>query len=132
MSADEPSAPESPSTAGEGAPREGREAEDPGGPDTRSVRVQIFGEEYVLRTDQDEAHTRRCAEYVDSAIEDAHLRGHVSEPKAAILAALEITDELFQLRGRREREVRRLSDRLRSLRERLEGSVGEGEEPPGG
>lgn len=128
MTADESSPPEKPSTPGEGFPRAG---EDPVGSDTRSVRVQIFGEEYVLRTDQDEAHTRRCAEYVDNAIEDAHLRGHVSEPKAAILAALEITDELFQLRGRREREVRRLGDRLRSLRERLEESVEEGEQPGG-
>lgn len=86
----------------------------------QTVPVQIFGEEYVIRTDQDEEHTRKCAAYVDEAIEDAHLRGHVSESKAAILAAMEIADELLRLREDREVENRQMALRLRQLRRRME------------
>lgn len=89
----------------------------------QTVPVQIFGEEYVIRTDKDEEHTRKCAAYVDGAIEDAHLRGHVSEPKAAILAAMEIADELLRLREDRQVENRQTALRLRQLRRRMEESL---------
>lgn len=65
-----------------------------------SVRVQIFGEEYPLRTDADPQHTKEVAAYVDRAIRAVVEAGAVVEPhKAAILAALQITDELFKLRA---------------------------------
>ena len=65
-----------------------------------SVRVQIFGEEYPLRTDADPQHTKDVAAYVDQAIRAVVEAGAVVEPhKAAILAALQITDELFRARA---------------------------------
>jgi cell division protein ZapA len=65
-----------------------------------SVRVQIFGEEYPLRTDADPQHTKDVAAYVDQAIRAVVEAGAVVEPhKAAILAALQITDELFKARA---------------------------------
>jgi cell division protein ZapA len=65
-----------------------------------SVRVQIYGEEYPLRTDADPEHTRAVAAYVDQAIRAVVDAGAVVEPhKAAILAALQITDELFKARA---------------------------------
>jgi cell division protein ZapA len=65
-----------------------------------TVRVTIFGEDYQIRTDLGEEYTRECAKYVDDAIQEAHVGGHVAEPhKAAILAALKITDELFRARA---------------------------------
>lgn len=65
-----------------------------------SVRVQIYGEEYALRTDADPAHTREVAAYVDQAIRSVVESGAVVEShKAAILAALQITDELFRARA---------------------------------
>lgn len=91
--------------------------------DIQTVPVQIFGEEYVIRTDQDAEHTRRCAEYVDEAIEEAHLRGHVSEAKAAILAAMEIADELLRMQEDHEVENRQVALRMRQLRRRMEASL---------
>jgi cell division protein ZapA len=65
-----------------------------------SVRVQIYGEEYALRTDADPAHTRAVAAYLDQAIRRVVETGAVVEThKAAILAALQITDELFRMRA---------------------------------
>lgn len=60
------------------------------------VRVTIVGEEYAIRSEAPPEHTRAVAEYVDRAIR-AVMHGSVVEPhKAAILAALQITDELFE------------------------------------
>jgi len=65
-----------------------------------SVRVSILGDEYVIRTEATAAHTRQVAEHVDRTIRQVMSAGSVVEThKAAILAALQITDELFRARG---------------------------------
>ena len=65
-----------------------------------SVRVSILGDEYVIRTEASAAHTRQVAEHVDRVIRQVLSAGAVVEThKAAILAALQITDELFRARG---------------------------------
>ena len=65
-----------------------------------SVKVTILGEEYGIRSDATPEHTRAVAQYVDDAIRRVMAAGNVVEShKAAILAALQITDELFAARG---------------------------------
>jgi cell division protein ZapA len=65
------------------------------------VKVRIVGDEYSLRSDAEPAHAQAVAEYVDEAIRKVMNSGTVIEThKAAILAALQITDELFAHRAR--------------------------------
>jgi cell division protein ZapA len=65
-----------------------------------STRVTIFGEEYTLKSDTPPEHTRAVAAYVDRAIREVMGSAAVVEShKAAILAALSITDELFRERA---------------------------------
>ena len=65
-----------------------------------SVRVSIMGEEYSIRSDETPEHTRAVAEYVDQAIRRVVSSGAVVETqRAAILAMLQITDELFKARA---------------------------------
>ena len=81
------------------------------------VRVSIVGEEYSIRSDESTEHTRAVAEYVDRAIRKVLGTGTVVEShKAAILAALQITDELFKARGSAEQaaaSMRELSAEVR-------------------
>ena len=64
-----------------------------------SVKVEILGESYVLRTEAAPEHTRAVAEYLDHAIRQILSSGAVIEAnRAAILAALQITSELFEMR----------------------------------
>lgn len=81
------------------------------------VRVTIVDEEYSIRSDESTDHTRAVAEYVDQAIRKVLSTGTVIEShKAAILAALQITDELFKARQERlelAAAMRRLSDDVR-------------------
>jgi cell division protein ZapA len=83
----------------------------------RSVRVQILGEDYILRTNADEAHTQAVASYVDKAIRTVVDTGAVVEThKAAILAALQITDELFRARMADQDTAERINSLSRELR----------------
>ena len=64
-----------------------------------SVKVEILGESYVLRTEAAPEHTKAVAEYLDKAIRQILSGGAVIESnRAAILAALQITSELFLAR----------------------------------
>lgn len=103
-------------------------------PENKTVRVTIFGEDYQIRTDLGEEYTKECARYVDEAIQEAHVGGHVAEPhKAAILAALKITDELFRARaeaaGLTETVRERVADLVSRLRRIDGGDAGNAELP---
>src|SRR2546421_7805761 len=65
----------------------------------------IGGEEYTVRSDLPPEYTREVAAYVDQALKKVLAQGPIVEThKAAILAALDITNELFQAK-KGEREV---------------------------
>jgi cell division protein ZapA len=61
-----------------------------------SVKVEILGESYSIRSEADPEHTRAVAEHLDRSIRQILSGGAVIEAnRAAILAALQITSELF-------------------------------------
>jgi len=63
------------------------------------VRVTIQNEEYAIRSDVSPERTREVAQYLDDAIRRVLDTGSVVETnRAAILAALQITGELFEAR----------------------------------
>ena len=86
------------------------------------VRVQIFGQTYVIRGELDEAYVQKLAAYVDEkmrAIADA--TATVDTQKLAVLAALAIADELHSTqkeRGDREELLREQAERCLTLVER--------------
>lgn len=63
------------------------------------VRVSILNEEYAIRSDATPEQTRAVAAYLESAIRRVLDSGSVVETnRATILAALQITGELFEAR----------------------------------
>ena len=90
------------------------------------VRVTICDEEYQIRTSRPESHTRACARYVDELIRTAHARGVSDVQRAAVLAALQITDELFVERREAEALAQIVRTRLVELAERLESLASRG------
>jgi cell division protein ZapA len=78
----------------------------------QAVKVTIGGEEYSVRSDLPPEYTREVAAYLDAALKRVRdSLPMVETHKAAILAALAITDELFQAR----RGDRQIADRLTQL-----------------
>ncbi len=61
-----------------------------------SIKVEILGESYAIRSEAAPEHTRAVAEHLDRSIRQILAGGAVIETnRAAILAALQITSELF-------------------------------------
>jgi cell division protein ZapA (FtsZ GTPase activity inhibitor) len=66
------------------------------GPPAHPVTVEIAGEKHVLRSDALPEYTRAVAGHVDSVIRSLPGYGSLEPFRAATLAALSITDELFR------------------------------------
>ena len=64
--------------------------------DRQTVTVEIAGERHVLRSDASIEYTQSVAAHLDSTIRA--LGANLDPHRAAILAALTITDELFRTR----------------------------------
>ena len=81
-----------------------------------AVRVFIGGEEYTVRSEVPPEYTREVAAYLDAALKRVRdSLPMVESHKAAILAGLAITDELFQAR----RGDREIANRMTALAEDL-------------
>jgi cell division protein ZapA (FtsZ GTPase activity inhibitor) len=78
--------------------------------------VQILGNEYLLSSQAGEGQVRRSAAHLNARIEEVLSTGKPSSTMAAVvLAALNLTHELLQLKDRHERiykEIEASSERL--------------------
>ena len=83
------------------------------------VEVQIFGHPYTIRSEADQDHILDVAAYVDHKMREITEKLPVASlSKVAILASLNIADELFKERARlqhRDREVVKQAERLNAV-----------------
>jgi cell division protein ZapA len=83
---------------------------------TRSVTVSVAGQNLALRTDAKARYIKELAEYVTGKVEEARAKGRtVTTQSLALLAAMNIADELHQLRKSQEelkRQVRERTERI--------------------
>jgi cell division protein ZapA len=87
----------------------------------RQVAVQIAGQRYVLRTDDDEESVKRLASYVDARIRDIQRQTRTADTQAlATLAALQIAEELFSERDARSSLKKQIRDKGKALLQFLE------------
>lgn len=97
-----------------------------------TVTVEIAGERHVLRSDVPAEYTRAVAAHLDRAIRNLR-QGRLLEPhRAAILAGLSITDELFRTREELERLRQELAERTSALAEILEEALRDPDAEDGG
>jgi cell division protein ZapA len=69
-----------------------------------AVKIEIFDQVYNVNADQNEEYLKELAEYVDSKMREvAAATRMVDSVKVAVLAALNIADELFAARQRQEK-----------------------------
>ena len=59
------------------------------------VEVTIAGQEYTMVAVEDEAYVRKCAAHVDGQLREL-LSGRLSRADAAVLAAMNVTDQYFK------------------------------------
>jgi len=84
-----------------------------------TLRVTILNEEYAIRSDRPPEHAKEVAKYFDQAIRKVMSSGGVVETnRAVVLAALQITAELFDARATidsTEESIKDLADYVRPL-----------------
>lgn len=69
----------------------------------RSVVVHIAGQRYVIRSDAEEAYVKSLASFLDAQIKEIQQSTRLAATQnQVILAALNITDQLFQEQQKRE------------------------------
>lgn len=90
----------------------------------KDVKVEIFGQSYVIRGEAEQEYTLQLADYVDRKMREISSKTTVnSSLKVAILAALNITDELFQLSQQQKADSELIEKKTSALLTLLEREV---------
>lgn len=91
---------------------------------TKATTVEILGREYRIRGTEDEAYVREVARYVDAKLREVS-QGSTLPPsdRVAILAAMNIADELFQLRRTATDEMSTIEKKTQNLISLLDESM---------
>lgn len=93
--------------------------------DTESVTVTIFGREYTLRGSADPDYVKKVADFVDRRMSEVAKNSAVaSTAKVAILAAVNIADELFREQQKRLETMASVDDQSVQLTRLLAREVG--------
>jgi cell division protein ZapA len=92
-----------------------------------SVRVVIFGVEYSIKGDVDIETIRQVARYVNSKMTEIHENtASRDDLKIAVLSALNIAGELFELRNKQDQGAKKIgdvNDRLSMLNKKIDEAL---------
>ena len=88
---------------------------------SRSVKVSVAGQKIALRTDAKPKYVKELASFVTKKMEEAKGSGRtVTTQSLALLAAMQIADELHQLKAEQERLKRQVKERTQRMLRYLE------------
>lgn len=83
---------------------------------TRSVKVDIAGQRFSIRTDAKPKYVKELAAFVTKKIAEAKRSGKIATTQSlALLAAMSIADELYQERDSRQRLQRRVREKSQTI-----------------
>lgn len=83
--------------------------------EARRVEVTLLGQTLTLRTEATPEYVRSLARYLEDRVATIQRTGVKDAMKALMLAALDITDELFRARDEYRREGGDVGDRMKVL-----------------
>lgn len=81
---------------------------------TRNVEIIILGQKYVIKSDQEEAHLREVARYVDQKLSDMN-RGRIATLSVAVLGALNIANEYHLYRQQVDGLLQKMEEQSKQL-----------------
>ena len=89
------------------------------------TQVEIFGQTYNVRADGESSYIHDLARFVDSRMKEvAERTATVDTTKIAILAALNISDDLYQVQKGRKDDPTNATARAERLIRRLDDALG--------
>jgi len=89
------------------------------------VKVTILGQEYTVKAPADATYIKEVAEYVNKKMREVQesVGPDQSSTRIAILAAMNISDELFNLRENKESITTDLGGRISSLIDLIDENI---------
>ena len=90
----------------------------------QTIKVNIYGQEYPIRSEADTAYVQQIAEYVDRKMKEVAEKVPARiHSQLAVLAALHIADELFKEREDKEKKLSEVEEKTQSLIEWLDAKL---------
>ena len=88
-------------------------------PSSTTTQVEIFGEVYSVRGSDENGYVQELAALVDRKMREVAGQVRGDTARIAILAALNLADELFQIQNRQEGERVEIREKVAALTEEL-------------
>ena len=94
---------------------------------TKVVKVNILGQDYVVRSAAGQKYLEKVAAYVDEKMEEIKASGidDSQQLRIAILAAMNITDELFTYKKEKQKFVDKVEAKTRAITEFIDNRIEE-------
>ena len=93
---------------------------------TKAIEVDVYGQRLALQGDADEGYVEELVQYVEGQMDRVAQGLATTTPtKIAILAALNIADQLFKQEQRRQAGEAEIERRARGILEGIEAQLGE-------
>ena len=87
-------------------------------------KIQIYGKTYSLTSSSDQVSTEEVAAYVDAKMRElAEVRSKTSSADLAVLAALNIAQELMELQNQTEANDKAQGEKIGQMLEALEEEI---------
>ena len=81
--------------------------------DGASVEVNILGSSFTIQSNDDPRYMAEVVAYLKEKVREVQTGSGVQDPlKVALLAALNVVDELLRKRGEASREIEEITERL--------------------
>ena len=92
---------------------------------TKVVKVNILGQDYVVRSAAGQKYLEKVAAYVDAKMEEIKASGidDSQQLRIAILAAMNITDELFTYKKEKKKFVEKVEAKTIAITEFIENRI---------
>tara|TARA_Y100001970_G_C13928580_1_gene697057 strand:+ start:478 stop:768 length:291 start_codon:yes stop_codon:yes gene_type:complete len=93
--------------------------------DNNKVKISIFGQEYSVKAPADPDYIKKIAQYLDEKMREVQsgFTTTQSSTRIAILAGMNITDELFNSRQSGDTENSDIEEKISSLIELIDESI---------
>ena len=97
---------------------------------TKVVKVNILGQDYVVRSAAGQKYLEKVAAYVDEKMEEIKASGidDSQQLRIAILAAMNITDELFTYKKEKQKFIDKVEAKTLAITEFIENRIHDIEE----
>ena len=92
---------------------------------TKVVKVNILGQDYIVRSSAGQKYLEKVAAYVDEKMEEIKASGidDSQQLRIAILAAMNITDELFAYKKEKRKFVDKVEAKTIAITEFIENRI---------